>query len=133
MANVNINQVTIGGRLTADPKKQKKDELKIATASIAINYKNETNFVNIKAFNQLAVLLGNYFKKGSNIIVSGSLTIDRYTGKDGTEKVYIEVIADKIYFVDTKEESEEPTDTPDPAVKATKKAAKKQETDEEPF
>ena len=133
MANVNINQITIGGRLTADPKKQKKDELKIATASIAVNYKDETTFVNVKAFNQLAVLLGNYFKKGSNIIVSGILTIDRYTGKDGNDKTFVEVIADKIYFVDTKDETEDPTDTPDPAVKATKKAAKKQETDEEPF
>ena len=129
MANVNINQITIGGRLTADPKKQKKDELKIATATIAFNYKNETTFVNIKAFNQLAVLLGNYFKKGSNIIVSGILTIDRYTGKDGTEKIYVEVVADKIYFVDTKDEIEYTEATPD----TPKKPAKKQETEEEPF
>lgn len=130
MANVNINQITIGGRLTADPKKQKKDELKIATATIAFNYKNETTFVNIKAFNQLAVLLGNYFKKGSNIIVSGILTMSSYTGKDGTEKIYVEVVADKIYFVDSKDDSIEYTEaTPD----TPKKPAKKQETEEEPF
>ena len=130
MANVNINQITIGGRLTADPKKQKKDELKIATTTIAFNYKNETTFVNIKAFNQLAVLLGNYFKKGSNIIVSGILTMDRYTGKDGTEKIYVEVVADKIYFVDSKDDSIEYTE----AIPETpKKPAKKQETEEEPF
>ena len=130
MTNVNINQITIGGRLTTDVKKQVKNETKIATSTIAFNYKNETTFVNIKAFNQLAVLLGNYFKKGSNIIVSGILTMDRYTGKDGTKKIYVEVVADKIYFVDTKDDSIEYTDV---APETPKKPAKKQETEEEPF
>lgn len=106
-----LNQVTVAGRLT------KKVELKttengnsVASFSLACERdfkgkeesEKQTDFIDCVAWRNNAEFLSKYFDKGSMAIVTGRIQVRDYQDKDGNKRRKTEVIADKIYFGESK-------------------------------
>lgn len=104
-----INNVTLVGRLTADPKsKEAKNNLAISNFSIAIttNAKvDKTLFLNCVAFGKNAENINKYFKKGNLIGLTGSLQSNSYQNKEGQNIEKIEVLVNTFTFLETKKEN----------------------------
>ena len=130
MANFNLNKVTLGGRLTADPEiKQTPNGIPVVTFSIAVNRRFRSNdnqqpttdFFNVTAWRALAEHIGRYYRKGSSICVIGSIQNRSWTDQQGVKRYATDIIADEVYFVDSRSESsqgqpapyaQEPNDAP---------------------
>lgn len=109
-----MNRICLVGRLTRDP------ELRYSASGVAVvnftlavdrKFKNaqgekETDFIQIKAFKQLAELCSNYLAKGKQAAVSGSLQISQYNDKDGNKKYSTDVIADDVQFLSPKDNAQ---------------------------
>ena len=112
MANFNLNKVTLGGRLTSDPElKQTPQGVSVSTFTLAINRKGkdaQTDFINCVAWRQTAEFLAKYFKKGNSVCITGSIQVRSYTDKDNNKRYATEIIADEVYFVDSKNDNVQP-------------------------
>lgn len=112
MGNFNFNKVILGGRLTADPElKQTPQGVSVSTFTLAINRKGkdtQADFINCVAWRQTADFLTKYFKKGNSVCITGQIQVRSYTDKDNNKRYATEVIADEVYFVDSKGEVEAP-------------------------
>ena len=116
MSNLNLNKVILGGRLTADAElKQTPQGVSVTTFSIAVNRRGkeaQTDFINCQAWRQTAETICKYFKKGSSICISGQIQVRSWTDQQGNKRYATEVIADEVYFVDSKADGQaqgEPT------------------------
>jgi len=101
-----MNKVVLLGRLTKDP------ELRFAAGSgtgvsrftIAVNRqfkKNETDFINCVAFGKTAETISQYFTKGKQIAVSGSVRTGSYDAQDGTKRYTTDVAVDSFSFTES--------------------------------
>ena len=118
MANLNLNKVILGGRLTADVElKQTPSGVSVCTFSLAINRKTgkdqeqKTDFIDCQAWRQTAEFIFRYFRKGSSICIVGSIQKRSWKDQQGNTRYATEVIVDEALFVDSK--SDTPTDTYD--------------------
>lgn len=75
--------------------------------------KPNTNWFSVSVFGEQAANCHKYIKKGSHVLVEGSLKIEKYTGKDGAEKTAVKLVANSVTFLD-KKHSGEITDNEDP-------------------
>lgn len=106
-----MNRIVLIGRLTKDPElRYSQNGVGIVTFTLAVDrkFKNaqgerETDFIQIKAFKQLAELCANYLSKGKQAAISGSLQISTYTGQDGQKKWSTDVIAEDVQFLSPKD------------------------------
>lgn len=109
MANLNLNKVILGGRLTSDPElKQTQQGTSVISFSIAVNRKGKdagTDFINCVAWRQTAEFISRYFKKGSSICVTGSIQT-RTWEDNGVKRHATEVLCDEAMFVDSKADGE---------------------------
>lgn len=110
-----LNRIYLMGRLVADPEcRQTPSGVAVATFRIAVDrdYKNrdtgerETDFVTIVAWRGTAEFVQRYFSKGRMAVVEGRLQIRPYTDRDGNKRSATEVVADNIYFGDSKRDSD---------------------------
>lgn len=104
-----MNTIIIMGRLTKDPEQRvTQSEKQVSMFTLAVNRKFEkdkADFINVVAWNKLSEFTQKYLTKGRQIVVSGRLQVRDYE-KDG-HKVYVsEVIAEEIYFADSKPKEE---------------------------
>ena len=110
MSNLNLNKVILGGRLTADAElKQTPQDVSVTTFSIAVNRRGkdaQTDFVNCNAWRQTAETICKYFKKGSCICISGQIQVRSWTDQQGNKRYVTEVVADEVYFVDSKADNQ---------------------------
>lgn len=105
-----LNHITIGGRLTRDPElRNTSSNIPVATFAIACdrdfkdgNGEKATDFIDIVCWRATAEFAAKYFAKGRMAIVSGRLQIRPWTDKDGHKRTSAEVVADNIYFGDSK-------------------------------
>lgn len=104
-----LNRVTLMGRLVADPElRSTASNLSVCSFRIAVDrdYKKgdqkETDFIDIVAWRSTAEFVANYFKKGRVIAVDGRLQIRQWTDNDGNKRFVTEVIADNVYFGDSR-------------------------------
>ena len=101
-----MNNITISGRLTADP------ELKVTTSgknvcsfTVAVRRDKETtDFIPCTAWNKTAENISRYFIKGSMIEVAGSLQTRNYEAKDKSKRTAFNVLVDKFGFLESKAE-----------------------------
>lgn len=114
MANLNLNKVILGGRLTADVElKQTTSGIPVCSFTIAVNRKTgkdkeqQTDFINCQAWRQTAEFISRFFRKGSSICVAGNIQTRSWTDQNGQKRYATEVIADEVMFVDSKSESEQ--------------------------
>ena len=113
MANLNLNKVILGGRLTADPElKETPSGISVCQFSIAINRKKQkdqteqqADFINCTAWRSTAEFISKYFRKGSSICVVGSLQTRSWTDQQNNKRYATEVLIDEVMFVDSKNES----------------------------
>ena len=104
-----LNRVTLMGRLVADPElRSTASNLSVCSFRIAVDrdYKKgdqkETDFIDIVAWRSTAEFVANYFKKGRVIAVDGRLQIRPWEDKDGNKRFATEVVADNVYFGDSR-------------------------------
>lgn len=108
-----MNQVTLLGRLTKDFKAVKSGETKIAMGNLAVKRpfakegQQQTDFIQIKAFNKTAETLVKYIKKGQRVLITGQIQTSSYE-KDGRTIYTTEVIVNGFEFIETKEKEESP-------------------------
>jgi len=110
-----LNRVTLMGRLVADPELRTTPAgVSVATLRLACDrdFKNkqtgekETDFINVVAWRQTAEFVSRYFAKGRMAVVEGRLQIRPYTDRDGNKRTAAEVVADNIYFADSRRDGE---------------------------
>lgn len=94
-----MNNIHVIGNLTRDPELYEAKDFDVCNFSVADNYNENVIYHNIKAFNDLATVCAQYLKKGSKVYVSGRL---EKTEKD--DKVYYNIIANKVEFLSPKTE-----------------------------
>lgn len=111
-----LNHITIMGRLTADPELRRADSgIPVASFALAVERdfanketgQREVDFIPVIAWRGSAEFVTKYFSKGRVACVSGRLQIRNYTDKEGNKRKAAEVVADSIYFGDTKPKAEE--------------------------
>jgi len=108
-----INNVTLMGRLTADPELRTTTTGRNVTSfSIAVDRSfaragedRQTDFINIVAWQQQADFVCRYFKKGSMIALTGSLQTRSYEDKNGNKRTAYEVVAREFSFCGSKAET----------------------------
>lgn len=110
MANLNLNKVILGGRLTATPEiKTTPNGISVVSFTIAVNRRNsgteaKADFINCVAWRQTAEFVAKYFYKGDSICVTGSIQTRSWTEQSGQKRYATEIVADEVYFVDSKSE-----------------------------
>ena len=104
-----LNTVIIMGRLTRDPEKRSTQSgVSVASFTLAVDRdysgaeEKQTDFIDCTAWRHSAEFVSKYFAKGSMAIVKGRLQIDNYTDNDGNKRKSAKVIADNIYFGESK-------------------------------
>lgn len=105
-----LNHITIMGRMVRDPELRRTGSgVAVASFTLAVedDFKDKdgnrkTNFIDCNAWRGLGEMVAKYFSKGSMAIVSGRLQIRNWTDKDGNKRRSAEVLADSVYFGDTK-------------------------------
>ena len=108
-----INNITLMGRLTADPElKTTTTGRSVTSFSIAVDRgyarngeERQTDFINIVAWQQQAEFVCRYFKKGSMIALTGSLQSRSYEDKNGNRRTVYEVVANSFSFCGSKAET----------------------------
>lgn len=110
-----LNHIVLQARLCRDVELRKLPSGKsVASVSVACDRdftpkdggERETDFIDIVAFGGTADHLAKWFTKGKMIIVSGRLQIRTWTDKDGNKRRAAEVIADSVYFGDSKKSND---------------------------
>ena len=101
-----LNKVVLMGRLTKDPElKTTSSDVSLCNFTIAVDrsYNRElTDFINVIAWRSTAEFCNKYFKKGQQIAISGRLQTSSWENADGEKKYSIDVIADEVFFADSK-------------------------------
>lgn len=102
-----MNKIILSGRLTKDPDYQE-SKMPIASFDLAVGRnKDVTDFFRIKAFNETAKAVDKFTAKGLRVIVEGRIQTSSYERKDGTKSYSIEVLADRVEFIDYKDDKAE--------------------------
>ncbi len=101
-----LNRSILMGRLTSDPElKQTPNGIFVTSFSIAVNrnYNRDiTDFINIVAWRNTAEFICRYFKKGQLVALEGSIQTRNYEDKTGNKRTAFEVVADQVYFAESK-------------------------------
>lgn len=105
-----LNKIILMGRLTRDPELRRTESgTAVCSFSIAVdrdfkskNGEKETDFIDIVAWRATAEFVSKYFTKGRMAVVEGRLQIRDWTDKEGGKRRSAEVIADNVYFGDSK-------------------------------
>lgn len=106
-----LNHICIGGRLTHDPEMRRTGSgFACVSFTIAVDRdysgkngnEKEVDFIDCVAWRSTAEFVEKYFTKGRTAIVSGRLQIRTWTDKEGNKRRNAEVVADNVYFGDSK-------------------------------
>ena len=105
-----LNKIIIMGRLTIDPELRRTGSGTAVTSfSLACDrdFKSqsgdkETDFIEVVAWKNTAEFVSKYFSKGRMALVDGRLQIRDWTDKAGNKRTTAEVVADNVYFADSK-------------------------------
>jgi single-strand DNA-binding protein len=120
MANLNLNKVILGGRMTADPEfKTTPAGTPVLSFTIAVNRRRakdgdqQSDFITCVAWDKRAELISKHFHKGSCICVVGELQVRKWQDSNGGNRYSTEVLVSEVNFVDSKSESATPSYMPE--------------------
>lgn len=107
-----LNKINVMGRLTRDPELRRTNSGAAVTSfSIACdrdyksdNGEREVDFFDCVAWRNTAEFVSKYFTKGRMAVVSGRLQTRMWTDKDGNKRKATEIVAESVYFGDSKRE-----------------------------
>lgn len=106
-----LNHITVMGRLTRDPELRRTNSgIAVASFTVAVDRdfsgrdggEKETDFIDCVAWRQTGEFVSKYFAKGRMAVVSGRLQIRPWTDQDGVKRKSAEIIAEHVYFGDSK-------------------------------
>lgn len=106
-----LNHIVIMGRLTRDPELRRTGSgVAVTSFTLAVerdytgkdNSEKETDFIDCVAWRSTGEFVSKYFAKGRMACVSGRLQIRLWTDKDGSKRRSAEILADNVYFADSK-------------------------------
>ena len=109
-----LNKIILMGRLTRDPElRHTQTGTAVASFSLAVDrdFKDKatgdrtTDFIDVVAWRQTGEFVSRYFTKGRMAVVEGRLQIRDWTDKEGNKRRSSEVVADSIYFGDSKKDT----------------------------
>ena len=115
-----LNHIAIMGRLVRDPElryTQSGTAVTAVTLAVDRNFKSLdgseriTDFIDVIAWRSTAEFVSKYFTKGRMAVVEGRLQIRPWTDKDGNKRRSAEVVAENVYFGDSKRNGGEPCNT----------------------
>ena len=111
-----MNHVTLMGRLTRDPElRHTSGGTAVVSFTIAVEHRasqeTHTDFIDIVAWRGTAEFVSKYFTKGQMIALHGRLSIREWTDKDNNKRKSAEVVADNVYFTDSKKSRTEGAQT----------------------
>lgn len=109
-----LNKIVLMGRLTRDPElKRTQSGTAVTSFALAVdrdfksqNGEKETDFIDIVAWRNTAEFVSKYFSKGRMAVVEGRLQARGWEDKDGNKRRTAEVIAESIYFGDSKKDGD---------------------------
>ena len=109
-----LNNATIMGRLTRDPElRHTQSGLSVASFTLAVDRDfgpkdgdKETDFIDVVAWRQTADFVSKYFSKGKMAVVSGRIQVRTYKDKNDNNRKAFEIVADSVYFGDSKKDSD---------------------------
>lgn len=104
-----MNSVNLIGRITKDIElRTTQSGHKCVQFTLAVdkvvNKQKSADFINMVAWDKTAELINQYFRKGSQMGITGRLSTRNYQGKDGKPVYVTEVIVDNLTFCDSKKE-----------------------------
>ena len=106
-----LNHIVIMGRLARDPELRRTGSgIAVTSFRLAVDRdfapkdggERETDWIDCVAWRQTGEFVSKYFTKGRMAVVSGRLQIRNWTDKDGNKRSSAEVVADNVYFGDSK-------------------------------
>lgn len=112
-----LNKIILMGWLGRDPEKRyTQNGTPVASFSLAVDrdFKDKatgekvTDWINVTAWRQTAEFVSRYFTKGRLAVVEGRLQMRDYTDRQGNKRRAAEVVADSVYFADSKSSSAPP-------------------------
>ena len=118
-----LNHIVLMGRLTRDPELRRTGSgVAVASFTLAVDRdftaqgaERETDFVDIVAWRNTAEFVSKYFAKGRMAVVTGRLQIRNWQDKEGNKRRSAEVVADNVYFGDSKRDGASGGDYAPPA------------------
>jgi len=105
------NRIILGGRITRDPEMKQVGQNTLAKFGLAMNRKyttqsgeqrEEVTFIDCEAWGKTAELIGQYFAKGSPILIEGKLRLNEWTDGDGNKRSILVGVIERFEFVDSK-------------------------------
>ena len=108
-----LNHITVMGRLTRDPELRRTGSgVPVSSFTVAVDRdftpnggEKETDFIDCVAWRNTAEFVEKYFSKGRMAVVSGRLQIRSWNDKDGNKRRNAEIVADNVYFGDSKSDT----------------------------
>jgi single-strand DNA-binding protein len=106
-----MNQVCLMGRLTRDPElRHTQAGLPVASFTLAVDRgfvskeskERQTDFIDIVAWRGTGEFVSKYFTKGQMAGVTGKLQIRDWSDKDGNKRRNAEIVADNVYFAESR-------------------------------
>jgi single-strand DNA-binding protein len=119
--SLNLNSVTLAGRLTRDPELKSVGERFVAHLGVAINrrykdrdgnLKEDVTFVDVSVWGKTAENCNTYLSKGSAVYIEGYLKLDEWKTKEGQPRQMLKVEAHNVQFLDQKKADDAPAATP---------------------
>ena len=114
-----LNNVVIMVRLTRDPElRRTQGGTAVTSFTMAVDRdfksqsgEKETDFIDVVAWRNTGEFAAKYLAKGRMAAVEGRIQVRDWQDKDGNRRKSVEVVADNVYFADSKRDSK-PQDTP---------------------
>ena len=111
-----MNRLTIIGNLTRDPEQRTTPSgATVCSFTVAVNRRGrrdaqnnqpEADFFRVSAWNQLGENCARYLAKGRKVAVVGPVSIHTYQGNDGQTRASLEVMANDVEFLSSRNEGE---------------------------
>lgn len=109
-----LNKIILMGRLTRDPElRRTQSGTAVTSFSIACDRdfksqsgEKETDFIDVVAWRSTAEFVSKYFAKGRMAVVEGRLQMRDWTDKEGNKRTTAEVVADNVYFGDSRRDGD---------------------------
>ena len=114
-----INRAVVCGRLVRDPElRRTQNGTPVTSFTLAVNrtFKNadgqqEADFLNCVAWNKTAEIVDQYCSKGNLVGVEGRLQSRSYQDNQGNNRTVVEIIADQVQFMQSKDSGNHPAET----------------------
>ncbi|MBD5084068.1 MAG: single-stranded DNA-binding protein [Clostridiales bacterium] len=110
-----LNHIVIMGRLARDPElRHTQSGTPVASFTLAVDRdfkdkntgERQTDWIDVVAWRGTGEFVSRYFSKGRMAVVEGRLQIRDWTDKEGNKRRSAEVVADSVYFGDSRRDGD---------------------------